>query len=516
MVLVGTLTTVGQLEHALRAVEPRPVVVGCLLGGGKEGSEGSVGGIPVLGDFSVVGRGFMACYGVDQFVVSLPVTMRQQLADLSRALGALGANWRFVPTLVDLLAGRLRVPAGAWGGGPADKGGRGSGGSGESESGWSRVQLVPDAQAPGWIDTVALIGREPQPLDEEAIRRTIAGRCVLITGAGGSIGSELSRQVARYGPSKLVLVERSENALFEIDRGVARLQPRVVRAAELHDVTDAGGTLALVKRHRPDAIFHAAAHKHVPMMEDHPAQAVENNFFGSKSIADAAVEAGVGRFVMISTDKAVNPSSVMGATKRLAEMYMQHLTTRGRCVFCMVRFGNVLGSACSVLPIWGQQLSAGGPITVTHPEMRRYFMTIPEAAGLVLQSATFSQGGEVFVLDMGEPIRIVDLARRFVALHGLEPDVDVRIEYTGVRPGEKLHEELAYGSEDLAATPHRSVRVWRTGPPDPGRIQQIVDTFMRLRGKGGPLGHPWQGVGREAIVAALRVAVPEMVESAAG
>jgi FlaA1/EpsC-like NDP-sugar epimerase len=472
--------------------------------------------MPVLGDFGVVGRGFMARHGVDQFVVSLPVTMRQQLADLSRALGALGANWRFVPTLVDLLAGRLRVPAGAWGGGPVDQEGRGGEGSEEGGGGWSRVQLVSDAQAPGWIDTVALIGREPQPLDEGAIRGTIAGRCVLITGAGGSIGSELSRQVARYGPSKLVLVERSENALFEIDRAVARLQPRVARAAELHDVTDAGGTLGLVKRHRPDVIFHAAAHKHVPMMEDHPAQAVENNFFGSKSIADAAVEAGVGRFVMISTDKAVNPSSVMGATKRLAEMYIQHLNARGRCVFCMVRFGNVLGSACSVLPIWGQQLSAGGPITVTHPEMRRYFMTIPEAAGLVLQSATFSRGGEVFVLDMGEPIRIVDLARRFVALHGLEAGVDVGIEYTGVRPGEKLYEELAYGSEDLAGTPHRSVRVWRTGPPDAGRIQQIVDTFVRLRGKGGPQGHPWQGVGREAIVAALRVAVPEMVESAAG
>jgi FlaA1/EpsC-like NDP-sugar epimerase len=340
---------------------------------------------------------------------------------------------------------------------------------------------------------------------------------VLITGAGGSIGSELARIVARFVPSKLVLLERSENALFEIDRQIARMHPQMGRAAILHDVTNRTRTAAVVMSQKPAVIFHAAAHKHVPMMEDHPAEAVENNFFGTRSIADAAASNGVDRFVMISTDKAVNPSSVMGATKRLAELYIQHLNTRSDTNYSMVRFGNVLGSACSVLPIWSQQLSQGLPVTVTHPEMFRYFMTIPEAAGLVLQSAALSNadgqgGGEVFLLDMGEPIRILDLARRFVRLQGLEPDADVSIQFTGIRPGEKLFEELAYTGEDMIPTPHASVRIWRTTPPKASRMKQIIAEFDRLRGGGAD--HPWQNASREAIQAALRVAVPEMVAAA--
>jgi len=276
-------------------------------------------------------------------------------------------------------------------------------------------------------------------------------------------------------------------------------------------------------------------------MEDHPAHAVENNFYGTRAIADAADACGAERFVMISTDKAVNPSSVMGATKRLAELYVQDLSARSGTVFAAVRFGNVLGSACSVLPIWADQVAHGGPVTVTHPDMTRYFMTIPEAAGLVLQAAALSiadrqlpspeEGGgvasidnrqspigdaSVFLLDMGEPVRIVDLARRVVRAQGLEPDVDVRIAFTGVRPGEKLFESLAYDTEDMAPTAHEAIHIWRTARPDAAQMQRIVTTFDRLRYKADDPAHPWRDVPRNTIVSALHAAIPEMVTAAAG
>jgi FlaA1/EpsC-like NDP-sugar epimerase len=257
-------------------------------------------------------------------------------------------------------------------------------------------------------------------------------------------------------------------------------------------------------------------------MEDHPAEALENNFYGTRSIADAADAVGCERFVMISTDKAVNPSSVMGASKRLAELYIRHLDAGSATHFCMVRFGNVLGSACSLIPIWADQLAQGGPITVTHPEMTRYFMTIPEAAGLVIQAGAYAGrhggegpggGGEVFLLDMGSPIRILDMADRFLRLQGFAPDVDVQIQITGPRPGEKLFEELAYHGEDMLPTPHPSIRRWRTAPSEPAQMQQLLATFDRLRDRGG---RPWNQTPPDAVVRALRSALPEMVTAAAG
>ncbi|NJL32051.1 MAG: polysaccharide biosynthesis protein [Phycisphaerales bacterium] len=244
----------------------------------------------------------------------------------------------------------------------------------------------------------------------------------------------------------------------------------------------------------------------------------ENNFYGTRSIADAACKVGAGRFVMISSDKAVRPSSVMGATKRLAELYTQYLTGRSDTVFSMVRFGNVLGSACSVLPIWSEQLSRGGPITVTHPGMTRYFMTIPEAAGLVIQSAVYAGGaggGEVFLLDMGQPIRIVELAERFVRSQGMQPGYDIAIEFTGIRPGEKLFEELAYESEEMIPTPHPSVRMWKTARPDAMRMRHVIAAFDRLRGYADGKGrHHWQDVTRDQLLEVLHSAVPEMVRPA--
>lgn len=482
VLLVGTAQSVAQLHSTLASSVPGVAAVGCLVVGASP--DDLAVPVPILGDAERWESALESHGPVDQVLISLPVAMRGQIQRLGRALDRGGIPWRFMPTLTDQLAGRMQPVIGL-----GDAG----------------------------VDVTELIARRPRPLDEESIRETLGGRCVLITGAGGSIGSELARLVCRFDPAKLVLVDRSENSLFEVDRVIGSMFPRQPRAAVLHDVADAAATQAVVRDHHLDVIFHAAAHKHVPMMEDHPAQAVENNFFGTQSVADAAVRYGVKKFVMVSTDKAVNPSSVMGATKRLAELYIQYLNSRSDCVFSMVRFGNVLASACSVLPIWSQQLAQGGPITVTHPDMTRYFMTIPEAAGLVIQSATFSGlsgGGEVFLLDMGQPVRILDLAQRFIRSHGLEPGVDIEIKFTGPRPGEKLFEELAYDGEDMLPTPHESVRTWRTTSPDQKRMTQIITTFERLRAKKNAGGSGW-GASREAIIAALRVAVPEMVDAAA-
>lgn len=352
------------------------------------------------------------------------------------------------------------------------------------------------------LDPEALIGRGGAALDPGAIaraRRAITGKRVLITGAGGSIGSELARIVAGFDPESLILMERSENALFEIDRQLAARFPRMGRKAMLHDVVEAESTAAWLQRLKPQVVFHAAAHKHVTLMEDHPSHAVNNNFFGTRSIADASADCGAERFVMISTDKAVNPKSVMGATKRFAELYVRSLNDRsGGTRACMVRFGNVLGSACSVIPIWTRQLAEGGPITVTHPEMTRYFMTIREAASLVIQAGALTDreaaGASVFVLDMGEPIRIVELAERFVRLHGLEPrfgpsettgraNPTIDVTFTGARPGEKLNEELAHASESLRPTPAGGVMAWAADPDEisPARISQLVEDLSAAR-----------------------------------
>lgn len=425
---------------------------------------------------------------------------------LTEQLTAMNQPWRLLPSIHDLLFASAPNPA-FTADRPATR---------PSPSACPPAPSLPTGN-PYWaVDPVALLDRTPRPLDEEAIVRTIRHKVVMITGSGGSIGSELARIVCRFGPAKLVLVERSENALFEIDREIARLYPRLPRATVLHDITDAPRTLAMMRQQTPQVIFHAAAHKHVPMMEGHPAHAVENNFYGTRSMADAADRCRVERFVMISSDKAVRPSSVMGATKRMAELYIQDLNRRSETTYSMVRFGNVLGSACSVIPIWSQQLAQGGPITVTHPQMQRYFMTIPEAAGLVIQSAALTrEGGEVFLLDMGQPIRILELAHRFVELQGLKPGRDVAIEITGIRPGEKLYEELAYESEEMMPTIHPSIRIWKTHPVDADRMRQIIATFDRLRGQADDVSrHHWQEADQATLLQAIHQAVPEMIPPA--
>ena len=287
-----------------------------------------------------------------------------------------------------------------------------------------------------------ILRRPAVQLDRHAISALVKGQTVLITGAGGSIGSELCRSTCVFGAQRLVLVEKSENNLFHVNRRLAEEFPGVGLVPCLADIGDRRRMKQILAGHRPAAVFHTAAHKHVPLMEGNPGEAIRNNVLGTKTLADLAHRYRVGVFVMISTDKAVRPSSVMGASKRVAELYIQALSQHSPTRFVAVRFGNVLGSAGSVVPVFEEQIARGGPVTVTHPLMERYFMTIPEACQLVLQAASMGRGGEIYILDMGEPVKIVDLARHLIRLSGLRPDLDIEIRFTGIRPGEKLFEEL--------------------------------------------------------------------------
>ena len=304
-----------------------------------------------------------------------------------------------------------------------------------------------------------LLGRVPVQLEEKQIRGALEGKVVLITGAAGSIGSELCRQIARFGPAKIVGFEIAESPLFEIDREMRQAFPDVPFFPEIGSIQNRARIDEVLSKYTPSAIYHAAAYKHVPLMETHVFEAVENNVFGTYNMAVAAAEHGVEDFVLISSDKAVRPTNVMGATKRVAELLLLALQN-GRTKYVAVRFGNVLGSNGSVIPIFKKQIAAGGPVTVTHPEMRRFFMTIPEACQLVLQTSAIGKGGQICVLDMGQPVKIVDLARNLILLSGLKPDEDIKIKFTGVRPGEKLYEELNTLLEDTVPTAHEKIRIF--------------------------------------------------------
>jgi FlaA1/EpsC-like NDP-sugar epimerase len=351
-----------------------------------------------------------------------------------------------------------------------------------------------------------LLGRAQVQLDEDQLNASIRGATVMVTGAGGSIGSELCRQVCRYAPARLVLVERFENALFEIHRELVGQYPELTIDPQIGDVTDARRMAQVFAAARPSIVFHAAAHKHVPMMEANPGEAVKNNVGGTRLIADLADRAGVERFVLVSTDKAVNPTSVMGATKRVAEIYTQALAQRSKTRFVTVRFGNVLGSNGSVIPIFKQQIAAGGPVTVTHPDMQRYFMTIPEASQLVLQAGAMGAGGEIFILDMGEPVKIVDLARDLITLSGFRPGEDIEIKFNGVRPGEKLFEQLSTDAEHADKTKHPKIFIGRIASPAWAAMAGGLDELIALVDQGDP--------GR--IRDALRRLVPEFTGGLGG
>ncbi len=497
-VLIGTTETVALAREQLALLPDSPEPIGCILLDKR--TPRAAGGLPVFGGLDDLPAA-AADRRINLAIVTLPAAMSQTINTVRAQLVNLGILERFLPPLTEMLASSPPYSVGL--GQAAAAGTMVGGGHG--------------------IDVGTLIGRTPHTLDREAVGRILTGKRVLITGAGGSIGAELARLAAGFGPEQLLLLDRSENALFEIDRQIARKAPGVTRRAILHDIVDAEATLRLLVELRPHVVFHAAAHKHVPLMEDHPAHAVTNNLFGTRSIADAAHSVGAERFVMISTDKAVNPTSVMGATKRLAELYVHwlHETSRRMAgdgsptAFSMVRFGNVIGSACSVLTIWSAQLAEGGPVTVTDPRMTRFFMTIPEAATLVMQAAALEADGPsaaVHVLDMGKPLPILDLARRFVRAHGFEPRVAgepstpaaaglpaIDIVFTGSRAGEKLHEELAYGAECLRPTAHPGITAWRGSPPHANVAAMIAD-LSAVRSSSD----------RAGVLAAIRRHLPEM------
>ncbi|MDX2148757.1 MAG: polysaccharide biosynthesis protein [Planctomycetota bacterium] len=508
---------------------------------------------------------------VDLVLFTAPSEDRPRVRSLARRVRSIGVACKLVTPLREVLAAPVARQRAA----P------------KSSGTLARLDVRHHAPALGAEVLRSLVGREPTRIDHASVSKLLRGARVLVTGAGGSIGSEVARIVASFEPERIILAERSENALFEVDRQIARLFPRVARQASLHDVVDEEQTRRLLADTRPRVVFHAAAHKHVPLMEDHPAHALTNNLFGTRSIADACAESGVRRMVLISSDKAVNPSSVMGATKRLAETYIQLLhaslrstdsgaarTSSGArlsadsgtgepTAYSMVRFGNVLGSACSVLPIWSSQIAEGGPVTVTDPRMTRYFMTINEAALLVIQAATIEQGGEpaigdhaapLFVLDMGRPLRILDLAERYLRALGFEPVLDERtatrlpaearaalrervdsmahqgrvakarvmpIAFTGSRPGEKLHEELAYAAEGLAPTPHAGINWWRGGHAGagpaaeprvaPGGSPAQASPRVQLEAMIADLARARTLLDKAAVVESLRRWVPEMI-----
>jgi FlaA1/EpsC-like NDP-sugar epimerase len=348
-----------------------------------------------------------------------------------------------------------------------------------------------------------LLGREPISLDWSGINRGVAGKTVLVTGGGGSIGGELCRQISRTKPRKIVIFEKSEFNLYKIERELKEEFDGLQITAVLGDVTDRCAVEHCIKSYMPELVFHAAAYKHVPMLEGQVREAAKNNVIGTRIVAEAARLAGCEAFVLISTDKAVNPANVMGATKRMAEIICQDLSQRSKTKYITVRFGNVLGSAGSVVPLFKEQLKNGGPLTVTHPEITRYFMTIPEACQLILQAAVIGKGGEIFVLDMGEPVRIIYLAEQLIRLSGKEPGKDIDIEITGLRPGEKLYEELFHEQEPLAPTVHKKILL----------AQHRNVKWFDLAGVLDGLEGDCEAYTEESLIERIRVLVPELRSS---
>ena len=379
----------------------------------------SIHGIPVLGKPEQIDR-FRKDYPIDSCVLAMPSASGRRVQELYRMLSAVGLKVEIVPTMAELASGRVQV-----------------------------TKIRP-------VQLEDLLGREAVDLGADEVSGLVCDKIVLVTGAGGSIGAELCRQIASHNPQRLLLVEQAEGSLFNIETELNDRGHRHMIVPLVADILDLPRMRSIIERFSPQIIFHAAAHKHVYLMERQPGEAVKNNTTGTRQLAEFASELGVESFILISTDKAINPTSAMGASKRLAEMHLQSLQRRAsnKTRFIAVRFGNVLGSSGSVIPIFKKQIADGGPITVTHPEVTRYFMTIPESVGLVLKTALLGKGGEIFVLDMGKPVKIIDLARQLIEFSGLKPDEDIEIKIIGLRPGEKLFEELQHTSENLHATAH--------------------------------------------------------------
>lgn len=426
-------------------------------------------GLPVLG---TVDRLPTICKerNIEEIAIAMPSATRQQLRRVIQVCEGTKIRFRTVPSITDIASGKLRV---------------------------SQIRDV---------DINDLLGREVVRLDLDLIEAFARDKTILVTGAGGSIGSEMCRQICQFHPKSLLLVEQAENPLFYIERDLRRQSPDVLLRPIICDITDRVRVEDIFRRHQPEIVIHAAAHKHVPLMELNPGEAIKNNVLGTQVVADAADACGATHFVMISTDKAVNPTSIMGCSKRVAEMYIQDLSRTSSTQFITVRFGNVLASEGSVVPTFKKQIAEGGPVTVTHPEMKRYFMTIPEASQLVLQAATMGKGGEIFVLDMGEPVRIVDLANMLITLSGFRPGEDVEVVFTGPRPGEKLFEELRIEGEDMQRTGHPKISIWKNIPMDRTTLRAGIRDLLAIAATGAP----------DALAQKVKQLVPEYTPGLSG
>jgi len=448
----------------------------------------SLNGVRVLGPRKQIPE-LVQRLAVERIIIAMPSAGADVIRETVNICRRTGADLKILPPVGELVAGQVR------------------------------------AQDVREVRIEDLLRRKPVETDLTAISGYLRGKRVLVTGAGGSIGSELCRQVCAFAPELLILLDHSENNVFEINAELRERFPNVKLVPLLADIRNRSKIDYIFDRYRPHVVFHAAAHKHVPLMEAHPDEAIANNVLGTRNVAEAAARYGAERFVMVSTDKAVNPGNVMGATKRLAELIVQAMQAmqeedafreaaagqevaagaknawrdgargngfkaHGRTRFVSVRFGNVLGSRGSVIPLFRKQIERGGPVTVTHPEMTRYFMTIPEAVQLILQAAAMGEGGEVFVLDMGEPVRIADLARDLIRLSGYEPDKDIQIVYTGIRPGEKLFEELVNDDETVSKTSHEKILVLNGGKVDVEAVRRTVQQFEEMLAEGVPARDP--------------------------
>lgn len=406
-------------------------------------SRGVVQGLKVLGTTGDL-PDLVRLLGIDHVVITIAQASRQDIQRIVKICEEIPVKVRIIPGLYEILDGRVEI---------------------------SRIRDV---------QIEDLLGREPVQLDIESISRELAGKTVMVTGAGGSIGSELARQIIRFSPAKLLMVERAEFALFNIDRALRESDSRGSLVPLVADVGDLPRMRSIFESYRPQVVIHAAAHKHVPLMESNPTEAVKNNVLNTRSLSELAAEFKSEVFVLISTDKAVRPTSVMGASKRIAELVTQDAGGLSDTRFVAVRFGNVIGSNGSAIPIFQEQIRKGGPLTITDKRMQRYFMTIPEAAQLVLQASTIGKSGEVMILHMGEPVSILELAEALILLSGLKPHQDIKIIETGMRPGEKLYEELTFDSEATVATSHPKIFISRIARLESEQIQMALEQLTRL------------------------------------
>ncbi|UCE50517.1 MAG: polysaccharide biosynthesis protein [Phycisphaerales bacterium] len=421
-------------------------------------------GMPVLGTVEQLPE-ICEKRRIEEIAIAMPSANHRERMRVVQVCEGIKINFSTVPSITDIVSGKLRV---------------------------SQTRKV---------DINDLLGREAVQLDLDLIEAFARDKVILVTGAGGSIGSEICRQLCNFNPRLLLLVEQAENPLFRIERELLSRFAAVSLQAIICDVADGSRVEEIFRNHKPQIVVHAAAHKHVPLMEANACEAIKNNVVGTQIVADAADNYGVENFVMISTDKAVNPTSIMGSSKRIAEMYIQDLSRTSETHFVTVRFGNVLDSDGSVVPIFKRQIAEGGPVTITHPEMKRYFMTILEASQLILQAAAMGEGGEIFVLDMGEPVRIVDLAKALISLSGFVPEKDIEMDFTGPRPGEKLFEELSIAGENMQSTRHPKIGIWKNIPMDRDKLRAGIEELVKTA----------TGDTHSRIVEKIRELVPEYI-----